>query len=129
MAKRSRGPARPGQRPQTRRPQQQRPAGRAGAATTDAVRPSARPVVDDEALEVETEERGAPAASRSRRGDASAPVRVRGAQPSGLLAARAAEEYGYVAKDIRHIGVVGGGLLVILLVLWVLIEVAHVIPL
>jgi len=67
--------------------------------------------------------------TRRDRAETAAPVRGRGAQPSGLLAARAAEEYDYVAKDIRHIGVVGGGLLVILILLWVLIEVAHVIPL
>ena len=48
-------------------------------------------------------------------------------QPSGLLAARAAQEYAYVARDVRHIAVVGGGLLIVLLVLYVLVEVLGII--
>ena len=44
-----------------------------------------------------------------------------------FLAARAAEEYGYVVRDVRRIGMVGGGLFVALIVLFLLIEVAHVI--
>jgi hypothetical protein len=58
-----------------------------------------------------------------------ATARGRSNQTSTLLAARAAEEYGYVVKDVRRISVVGGGLLAILLVLYVLIEVVHVISL
>jgi hypothetical protein len=54
---------------------------------------------------------------------------TRGNQTSTLLAARAAEEYGYVVKDVRRITVIGGGLLLILAVLYVLIEVAHVVSL
>lgn len=135
MAKRSRGAARPGQmRPAIRRPQQQRPAERGGAATTGVIRPAARPGIDDLGDELElVEERPVSAATernhRDReRADSAATPRIRGAQPSGLLAARAAQEYGYVAKDIRHIGVVGGALLILLIVLWVLIKVVHVIP-
>jgi hypothetical protein len=131
MAKRSRGAARPGQlRPTTRRATQaQRPAGRNGAAATD-VRPATRPVPEDLDTDLELVEEPVATPARARRAEsAAAPARARSGQASGLLAARAAEEYGYVAKDIRHITVVGGGLLVVLLVLWVLIEVAHVIPL
>jgi hypothetical protein len=132
MAKRSRGATRPGQRPTARRPAQ-RPAGRAGAAaTTDALRAPLRPVVDDDASGLEPiEERPAVRARRDRdRADAVAQVaRVRISQPSGLLAQRAAQEYGYVARDVRHIGVVGGGILVVLVALYLLIEVAHVITL
>ena len=58
---------------------------------------------------------------------APAPARIRNAQGSSLLAARAAEEYSYVARDVRHIGVVGGGLFGALLILYVLIDVLHVI--
>jgi hypothetical protein len=43
------------------------------------------------------------------------------------LGVRAAEEYGYVRRDIRRITVVGGSLLLVLAVLHVLVNVAHVI--
>jgi hypothetical protein len=56
-----------------------------------------------------------------------APARVRSGQASGLLAQRAAVEYAYVAKDVRHIAVVGGGLFVLLIVLYVVLEVLHVV--
>ena len=36
------------------------------------------------------------------------------------LAVSAAEEYAYVGRDIRRISIVGGGLVLILIVLWVL---------
>jgi hypothetical protein len=36
------------------------------------------------------------------------------------LATSAAEEYGYVARDVRRIAIVGGGLVTILIVLWIL---------
>ena len=42
------------------------------------------------------------------------------------LGVRAAEEYGYVRRDIRRITVVGGSLLLILAILEVLVNVAHV---
>jgi hypothetical protein len=45
----------------------------------------------------------------------------------GLLAARAAEEYAYVVRDVRRIMVVGGGIAAALAVLYVLIDVAHVV--
>jgi hypothetical protein len=41
------------------------------------------------------------------------------------LATRAAEEYGYVRRDIRRITLVGGSLLAILAILHVLVNVAH----
>ena len=46
-----------------------------------------------------------------------------------LLAARAATEYVYVAKDMRRILVVAVLLVVIMLVLWVLLVVMRVVPL
>jgi hypothetical protein len=46
---------------------------------------------------------------------------------SAPLATRAAEEYAYVRRDVRRIGVVGGSLLGILAILHVLVNVAHVI--
>jgi hypothetical protein len=46
----------------------------------------------------------------------------------GLLAARAATEYLYVAQDMRRILAVAGGLFATLVVLWLLIVVLRVIP-
>ena len=46
------------------------------------------------------------------------PAGVNRAQSS--LAASAAEEYGYVARDVRKIAIVGGGLVALLIVLWLL---------
>jgi hypothetical protein len=43
------------------------------------------------------------------------------------LATRAAEEYGYVQRDIRRIVVVGGSLLGVLVILYVLDNALHVI--
>ena len=128
MAKRSRGAARPGQRPTTRRPQQ-RTSGRAGtAATADAIRPSARPIAGETLVDLDlpVEEREPVGSRRERAAATVTPVRSRSGQPSGLLAARAAEEYGYVARDVRHIGVVGGGLFVILIALFLLNAVTHI---
>jgi hypothetical protein len=46
-----------------------------------------------------------------------------------LLAARAATEYVYVAKDMRRILFVAGLLVTVMLVLWLLLVVMRVVPL
>lgn len=46
-----------------------------------------------------------------------------------MLAARASEEYTYVVRDVRRIVTVGGGLILIMAVLFVLIDVLNVIKL
>ena len=46
-----------------------------------------------------------------------------------LRAARASEEYTYVVRDVRRIVTVGGGLILIMAVLFVLIDVLNVIKL
>lgn len=61
-----------------------------------------------------------------------APVRPQGrggARPSGLLAARAANEYIYVAQDLRRIGTFAAAAAVIMIVVWVLVDLAQVITL
>lgn len=50
-------------------------------------------------------------------------------KPNSLLAARAANEYVYVAQDIRRIVLVTAGLFGLMLALFVLIVVMKVIPL
>jgi hypothetical protein len=41
---------------------------------------------------------------------------------SGSIGARAAEEYGYVSRDVRRIAVVGGSLIILLLALWAVVQ-------
>ncbi len=126
MAKRSRVAARPGQRRPLQRP---------------ATRPdggSARPVgavtAQEEARAAELE---AAIVAEQKAADEARRIRERGRRvPSensaGVnygsvpLATRAAEEYGYVQRDIRRIVIVGGSLLAILAVLDILVNVAHV---
>jgi hypothetical protein len=64
------------------------------------------------------------ARERGRTTETARPGRAGG---QGLLAARAAEEYGYVVRDVRRILVVGGAMAAALVVLYVLIDIAHVV--
>ena len=129
MAKRVRGSStRPGQRA----PLQRRPTSAAAPVSASATAPAPRPatLTDDEerrAAELEAqivaEERSAEdvrkrGADRSRRPASD----ETGAGPSSTLAVRAAEEYAYVGRDVKRITLIGGSLILIMLVLWV---VAH----
>ena len=130
MAKRSRVASRPGQQRPSRRPQRgaTRPA---TAPTTQPAKPSTGLTADEEAraaaLEAEIVEQERPQ-GKHEKGRAPDPTAVRAArtQSSGLLAARAAEEYDYVKRDLHRIGIVSGALLLIMFVLYLLIEVLHV---
>ena len=42
-----------------------------------------------------------------------------------LLATRAAEEYTYVVRDVRRIVQIGGGLMLLMLVVWLILEVVR----
>ncbi len=66
------------------------------------------------------------ARDRSRPADLEPAGRPRGQSP---LAVRAAEEYGYVSRDVRRILRVGGSMVAILLVFFVLIDILHVVSL
>lgn len=130
MAKRSRGAVRPGQTRPTRRPQQ-RPVTRAGALdplTSSTPGPIGAEIGDvdaDVAIPMVARSAGRPGRDRSAVAEAAAPGRVRTVQTSSLLAARAAEEYSYVVRDVRRIGLVGGSLFLVLIALYILIEVLH----
>jgi hypothetical protein len=128
MAKRIRGSTRPGHRARLQRPPQrpaETPSRRPGGLTREE---------EARAAEIEAsilaEERAAQQATRRTRdrdrlGDA--PVsRGRDLAP---LSVRAADEYAYVRRDVIRIVRVGGGLLAILAILYVLIDVAKVIRL
>ena len=131
MAKRQRGP-RPGQRPPSRRAATHgpaRPAPGRPATPTVAPRPTGGLTDDElaraEALEaaIVAEERAA-ATSRDRRGRRRGPdddLAPRGRTAlSGSLAAVAADEYRYVARDLRRIVVVFSAIFGILLVVFFL---------
>ena len=117
MAKRSRGhTSRPGQRPPLQR-QAPRPTTPPVAATVVA-RPAG--LTDEEearAAQLEAaivaEEREADTASKKARAPRPEPV----ARASSIEIS-AAEEYAYVARDVRRIALVGGSLVGFLLILW-----------
>ncbi|HEX8938895.1 MAG TPA: hypothetical protein VF763_01930 [Candidatus Limnocylindrales bacterium] len=99
-------------------------AGLSDAEEARAAEIEARIVAEERAAE-DVRRRG-----RDRARAASEPVArlgtgTRGA--SSLLAGRAAEEYTYVQRDVRRIATVGGSMLGVLILLFVLIEVAHVV--
>jgi hypothetical protein len=117
MAKRSRGhTSRPGQRPPLQR-QAPRPTTPAAAATVVA-RPAG--LTDEEearAAQLEAaivaEERQAETANQKARAPRPEPV-----SRTSSLEVSAAEEYAYVARDIRRIALVGGSLVALLVILW-----------
>ena len=124
MAKRVRGTtSRPGQR----RPLQRttpRPAKPSAPVSEVVARPSDELTDAEEARAAEleaaivAEERQAEESRRiirtTRATESAAPNR---AQSS--LATSAAEEYAYVARDVRRIAIVGGSLVAVLIVLWI----------
>ncbi len=126
MAKRSRVGGRPGQR---------RPLQRSSARPERAASPRPSGSLTSQELaraaELEAailaEEEVAAEARRNREKTRRAPVdaAARVAFSSVPLSVRAAEEYAYVRRDIRRITIVGGSLLLILAVLHVMVNVAH----
>ena len=128
MAKRTRGSNRPGQRRADRhalaRPQA-RPASRPAGALSEAEEARAAELES----QIVAQERAAQAGQTRARDRARATEATRPGRPGGqgLLAARAAEEYAYVVRDVRRIMVVGGGLFGALAVIYVLIDVMHVV--
>ena len=126
MAKRVRGStSRPGQRPPLQR-QAVRPVSRPVAPTTPAPGPDELTEAEEaRAAQLEAaivaEERQAEAAKRRSRVTRSA--EVESVRPVSGLSVSAADEYAYVARDIKRIVIVGGALVIILLAIW---AVAHI---
>ena len=124
MAKRSRGStSRPGQRPPLQR-QAARPSSRPAAATAPVAAPRPDTLTDAEearAAELEAailaEEKAAETARKKSTRAVDAPVRA-----TSSLEVAAAQEYAYVARDVRRIAVVGGGMIAILLGLWLVVH-------
>jgi hypothetical protein len=134
MAKRVRGStSRPGQRPPLQR-SAARPSAKSTAGTAGTAQVVARP--PDELTEAEearaaeleaaivAEEREAEAARRrTRAARTTEPVET--ARPGSALAVSAAQEYSYVARDVRRIAIVGGSLVALLLILWAIAHFAN----
>ena len=134
MAKRARGTTtRPGQRRPIQRPAARPSSPTARPATPDATSPattrsaSLTPEEEARAAQLEAaivaEERRAEDA-RKGRSQRAAPEPV--ARSSSPLAAAAAHEYDYVARDVRKVAIVGGSLIGLLLALWVVTQVTGV---
>jgi hypothetical protein len=124
MAKRARGTnTRPGQRARLQR------RGPATPRLTSPVAPPSftlTPQEEARAAEIEAEivaaERQAERAVRTTRQRAST---VTDAQPrvrAGSIAVRAAEEYGYVSRDVRRIILIGGSLVTFLVGFWAVVQ-------
>jgi hypothetical protein len=135
MAKRARGTTRPGQRAPLQRSNS---AARPPLAVPPLGSPAATPrpptlTKEEEARAAEIEARLV-AAERSAEEAARRQVRGRRAAeretsvPSGSIGVRAAEEYAYVMRDIRRIALIGGSLLILLIVLWVLTQTTGIGP-
>jgi hypothetical protein len=121
MAKRSRTGGRPaGQRRPHPRP-----------ATKPAPRPAASLTPDEEARAAELEAAivaGEKAADEARKGrDRLGPASESVTYSSVPLAERAAQEYGYVQRDLKRIAIVGGGLLLAMVGIDILLNVTNII--
>ena len=124
MAKRSRIGTRPGQRRPLQRPTAKpvttRPAG--------AVTPEEEARAAELEAQILAEEKAAEAArkgpERRERAAADGEATIYSSVP---LAQRAAQEYGYVRRDLRRIAIVGGALLLVMFAIDVLLNVANVI--
>jgi hypothetical protein len=102
-----------------------RPASTVGSTTPAAARPaSLTPEEEARAAELEAaivaEERQAEDARRQRAQRITAETPIRSSSP---LAVAAATEYAYVARDVRKVALVGGTLVALLLILWVVTQV------
>jgi hypothetical protein len=130
MAKRSRGSTRPG-----RRARLQRPAPRPAADSTARRSGGLTREEEQRAAEIEAsivaEERAAQNAARRPRGRDRDRTTEGGTYRRELepLSVRAADEYAYVRRDVVRIARVGGALLLVMAILYVLIDVTHAIRL
>jgi hypothetical protein len=128
MAKRARGTStRPGQRAplQRRGPVSPRLSSPVGPTTAPSI--GLTPAEEARAAELEATIVASERAATSRATAATAPSPARTFEPrartgTGSIAARAADEYGYVSRDIRRIALIGGSLIVILLGLWTVVQ-------
>jgi hypothetical protein len=122
MAKRSRIGDRPGQR----RPLQRQPARTSTARPANAVTEEEMARAAELEAQILAEEQVANDARKNRDRRAKAEPGETTIYTSTPLAERAAQEYGYVQRDLRRIAIVGGGLLLVLFGIDILLNVLHV---
>jgi hypothetical protein len=106
----------------------QRPAARPAAAPPRIVPRPTTLTADEEARAAELE---AAIVAEERAAETSRRARVQrtvadNPRPLSSLAVAASNEYAYVARDVRRITAVGGTLLVVLAVPWVVVQVTHI---
>jgi hypothetical protein len=118
MAKRSRIGDRPGQR----RPLQRQPARTSTARPANAVTEEEMARAAELEAQILAEEQVANDARKNRERRVKAEPGEAAIYTSTPLSERAAQEYGYVQRDLRRIAIVGGGLLLVLIVLDILIN-------
>jgi hypothetical protein len=122
MAKRTRGSHRPGQRHSSHSRHQPRPSRPSqGLSAAEEARAAE---LESAIVAREREAQANLARGRDRNLDAGRAGRARTGSP---LAVRAAEEYSYVSRDVRRILRIGGSMISILVIFFVLIDVLHVI--
>ena len=136
MAKRTRGTVRPGQRRPGRAARPPRPNELTAAARPNepaTTRPGSLTDAEEaRAAEIEAEivarERAAETDRRraNRRTAEGLDIRPR-ERGAAMIGARASEEYAYVVRDVRRIVTIGGALLLVMLVLFLAIEVLHLV--
>jgi hypothetical protein len=120
MAKRHRGSHRPGQRRDKHGPARQQPSA--------PIRPPQGLTADEEARAADFESRILEQERPSKPApDREAPVEASLPRAGSPLAVRAAAEYAYVSRDVRRILRVGGSMIGLLAVVFVLVRVLHVI--
>jgi len=125
MAKRTRGSNRPGQRHAAHSRHQPRPANRPAQGLSAAEEARAAEL---ESQIVARDREAQASLGRSReRGQAADMSRAGRPRTGSPLAVRAAEEYGYVSRDVKRILRVGGSMIGLLVVMFVLVDVLHVI--
>jgi hypothetical protein len=131
MAKRTRGSSRPGQR----RPRQRSARAASPSTPAPAAAPATRPASltpeeEARAAEIEAqlvaEERQAEQAQKRARDRQRGGERETVVRSSVPLSVREAEEYAYVARDVRRIAIIAFGLLAIMIGLWIALQVSGV---
>lgn len=134
MAKRARGSTtRPGQRARLQRSPTTRPEAARPATSSTTPRPvTLTPEEEARAAALEAqilaEERAAEDATRRSRDRARRASSDETSVRAGSIAMRAAEEYGYVGRDLRRVAIIGGSLIAFLIGLWAVTEATGIGP-
>jgi hypothetical protein len=128
MAKRIRGSTQPGRRPRLQRAAA-RPPDTATRRPGGLTREEEQRAAEIEAAIVAEERAAQQANRRTRDRDRVAEPGAHRTRELAPLSVRAADEYAYVRRDVLRIARIGGALIAVLAILYVLIDVMHVVRL